>query len=166
MDWNVLHVKPRCEKKMAEYCRYYGVEYYLPLRQETKVYQRRKVAVEKPVFPGYVFVGLLPAEREIPAQRETVVKCGSLVRIIEVRDQARFLHEISQVRQALTIDSTLGASSSIVKGKPVRILSGPFQGLEGVVSSVHGVTRVVLNVDMIGQSVRVDADADMIEPLD
>jgi len=145
---------------MAEYCVFYRISNYLPLRQETKVYQRRKVTVNKPVFPGYVFA-------EVPkAERLTIQKSGNLVRIIEVVDQARFLHEIEQVRKALTIDATLGATSGIAAGKPVRIVSGPFQGLEGVVTSVHGVTRVVLNVDMIGQSVRVEAEPHMLEPLD
>lgn len=159
MDWTVLHVRPKCEKKMAGYCAFYSVSNYLPLRRETKVYQRRKVTVDKPVFPGYVFA-------EVPkAERLTVLKSSSLVRIIEVLDQERFAHEIEQVRQALSVDATLGATAAIKSGKPVRIIAGPFQGLEGVVVTVHGVTRVVLNVDMIGQAVRVDVDAVMLEPI-
>ena len=145
---------------MADYCLYYKVAHYLPLRQENKVYQRRKVLVEKPVFPGYVFADV-PKE-----QRLTVLKSSSLARIIEVVDQTRFVHEIEQVRQALAVDATLGATAALTKGRPVRITAGPFQGLEGVVEQVHGVARVVLNVDMIGQGVRVDVDADMIQLLD
>ena len=160
MDWTVLHVRPRCEKKMAGHCAFYSIPHYLPLRRETKVYQRRKVTVDKPVFPGYVFA-------EVPrAQRLTVLKSSSIVRVIEVEDQARFVHEIDQVRQALAVDATLGATAAITSGRPVRIVGGPFQGLEGVVATVRGVTRVVLNVDMIGQAVKVDVDADMLEPLD
>jgi len=47
MSWMVMYLKPRCEKKLAEYCRIQDMEYYLPLRMERKVYQRRKVLVEK-----------------------------------------------------------------------------------------------------------------------
>ena len=53
--WHVLHVKPRTEKKVAEFCELRRVLPYLPLREETKIYQRRKVTVQKPAFPGYVF---------------------------------------------------------------------------------------------------------------
>ncbi|MEI6807255.1 MAG: transcription termination/antitermination NusG family protein [bacterium] len=159
MDWIVLHVRPKCEKKMAGHCAFYSISHYLPLRRETKVYQRRKVTVDKPVFPGYVFA-------EVPrSERLAVIKSSSLVRIIEVLDQARFAHEIDQVRQALLVDATLGATAAIKSGKPVRITAGPFQGLEGVVVTVRGVTRVVLNVDMIGQAVRVDVDAAALEPV-
>lgn len=160
MNWTVLHVRPKCEKKMASYCAFYAIPHYLPLRRETKVYQRRKVTVDKPVFRGYVFAELPKTERL------TVLKSSSLVRIIDVRDQDRFVREIDQVRQALSVDATLGATAAFTSGKQVRITAGPFQGLEGVVAVVRGETRVVLNVDMIGQGVRVDVDADMLEPLD
>jgi transcription antitermination factor NusG len=160
MNWTVLHVRPKCEKKMAAYCVYYAVACYLPLRRETKVYQRRKVTVDKPLFPGYVFAEVSKD------QRLTVLKSSTLVRIIEVGDQGRFVREIDQVRQALAIDATLGATTALKHGKSVRITAGPFQGLEGVVVSVKGQARVVLNVDMIGQGVRVDVDADALELLD
>lgn len=160
MTWNVLHVRPRCEKKMTEYCTLHAIPNYLPLRQETKIYQRRKVHISKPLFPGYVFAEFLPTERLL------VQKSGRLVRCIEVTDQARFAGELEQVRKALLVDATLGATSGIVMGQAVRVVSGPFQGLEGVVSLLHGLTRVVLNVDMIGQSVRVEADPSMLEPRD
>ena len=144
---------------MAEYCEYYAVCHYLPLRSETKVYQRRKVTVEKPMFPGYVFA-------DVQGQwRDLVVRSSSLAKMIEVTDQDRFLCEIEQVRRALDIDPTLGATAAITSGKPVRIAGGPFQGLEGVVATVHGVTRVVLNVDMIGQAVKLDVEMGLLEPL-
>ncbi len=153
-------MRPKCEKKMAGHCAAHSIDHYLPLRRETKVYQRRKVIVDKPVFPGYVFA-------DVPkAQRLTVLKSSNLVRIIDVLAQERFVREIEQVRQALQVDATLGATAAIQSGKPVRITAGPFQGLEGVVVTARGVTRVVLNINMIGQGVRVDVDADMLELID
>ena len=57
-DWKVLFVKPRTEKKVAEYCKLYGIDFYLPLREQTRNVQRRKISVIMPLFPGYVFVRL------------------------------------------------------------------------------------------------------------
>lgn len=157
MDWNVLHVKPRCEKKMAAYCEFCSIRQYLPLRRETKIYQRRKVTVQKPVFPGYVFARLSKSDLDL------VVRSSVLARVITVTDQERFAFEIEQVRKALEVDDTLGAASAIAKGKKVRITDGPFRGLEGVVSSLQGATKVVLNVDMIGQGVIVHVETGMLE---
>ena len=160
MNWRVLYVRPRCEKKMAEYCRIHKVSHYLPLRRETKVYQRRKVTVDKPVFPGYFFASY---DRE---GRLALLKTNSIVRILEPRSQRQFLHELAQIRKALTIDPTLGTCASLKKGRRVRITAGPFMGVEGVIGSVKGNTKVRLNVDMIGRAVAVDVAPEYLEPID
>lgn len=156
--WYVLHVRPRCEKKVAEYCGTYAVEHYLPLRTETRVYQRRKVTFSKPVFTGYVFVHAHQPEK---AQ---VLRSNNIARVIEVVDQGRFESELTQVRRALEVDPTLGACDAVKQGSRVRITVGPFMGLEGIVHTLKGKTRVMLNVDMIGQAVPVEVDVEMLEP--
>ena len=158
--WHVLHVRPRCEKKMGEYCAAHAVECYLPLREETKVYQRRRVTVEKPVFPGYVFLTFRPAERV------TVLKSNVVVRILEVVNQEQLLHELAQIRKALDVDATLGACAAFERGRRVRVTAGSFQGVEGIIQTVRGQTRVLLNVDMIGQAVAVEIDRELLELLD
>ena len=114
----------------------------------------------KPLFPGYVFAKLDKTKRDI------VLKSKNVVRIIEVKDQRRIAKELDQIQMALAADPTLGASESFTKGKYVRITDGPFRGLEGIVQSVRGETRVVLNVDMIGQGVPVEVEMHMVEPAD
>ena len=119
MSWTVLHVRPRCEKKMAEYCEFYGVTHYLPLRSKTKVYQRRKVTFDLPVFPSYVFA-------EVPGEkRDLILRSRSLARMIEVKDHERFVWELDQVKKALDVDPTLGATSAFTRGKVVRIVGRP-----------------------------------------
>jgi len=158
--WYVLYIKPRCEKKMAGYCEAHGIEYELPLREETKIYQRRKVTVHKPVFPGYVFLRF-PALSKL-----SVLKSNLVVRILPVDDQARFQKELQQICQALAIDPTLDASAAFQAGRRVLIKSGPFQGVEGVVQVVKGKTKVVLNVDIIGRAVAVEVGMELLEPVE
>lgn len=157
-QWHVLHVKPRCEKKMAEYCAMHGLTHELPLREETKIYQRRKVTVHKPVFPGYVFLQFHAAEKLM------VLKSNLMVHILPVVNQTQFVHELAQIRQALAVDPTLDACAAFNVGKHVVIRAGPFQGLEGVVQLVRGKTKVVLNVDMIGRALAVEVSTEMLEP--
>lgn len=77
LDWKVLYVKPRCEKKVAEYCNLYRIPYFLPLCEKRRIVQRRKVLVTLPLFPGYVFA-------EFPsAQRLTLLQTNQLVRILD-----------------------------------------------------------------------------------
>lgn len=156
-DWYVLHVRPRCEKKMAAYCASAPLASYLPLRLERKKYQRRRVEVWKPLFPGYVFA------RFRPDQRIFVLQSGQIARILEVKDQTKFINEIEQIRKALGADPTLPACPAITTGMIVRIKEGPFAGLEGTVIKAKGCARVILNVDMIGQGVAIEVDEDVLE---
>lgn len=157
--WHVIHVRPRCEKKLAEYCTATTIENYLPLRYERKVYQRRKVEVSKPLFPGYVFSGFNAN------QRVHILKSGHIVRLIKVTDPVRFLRELDQIRAALSANPGLTACPALERGMRVRILSGPLQGVEGMVASLKGETRVVLNVEMIGQGAAVEVGPEMLERL-
>jgi len=156
--WHVVHVKPRCEKKLAGYCAANAVTCDLPLREETKIYQRRRVTVTKPVFPGYCFLNYGEP------QRVTVLKSNLLVRVLKVVDQAQLVLELAQVNQALAVDPTLDACAAFQAGKRVAIRTGPFCGLEGVVQMVRGKARVVLNVEMIGRALAVEVDMNMLEP--
>jgi transcriptional antiterminator RfaH len=160
LRWYVLHVKPRCEKKMAEYCVMNALTHDLPLREETKVYQRRRVTVRKPVFPGYIFVAF---EAE---QKLTVLKSNLIVHVLGVVNQAQLVHELAQIDQALGVDPTLDACAAFQAGKHVVIRSGPFEGLEGVVQLVRGKTKVVLNVEMIGRALAVEVPVELLEPAD
>lgn len=160
MSWCVVHLRPRCEKKAASHCSANGIEHYLPLREETKVYQRRKVTVYKPIFPGYIFVS---GDHD---QRTTLLESNAVVSFIDPPDESRLIHELDQVRKALEADPRLEACNAITRGRLVRIIGGPFMGVEGLVASIRSKTKVCLNVEMIGQAVPVEVDRDYLEPID
>jgi len=160
MSWHVLYLRPRCEKKTAEYCKIHNLEYYLPLREETKIYQRRRVKVTKPVFPGYLFVSF---NRQ---GKLTLLKSNNIVRILIPEKEEWLLHELTQIRKALSVNPTLGACVALKRGHLVRITNGPFMGVEGVVSSLKGATKVRLNVEMIGQAVALEVDREYLEVIE
>lgn len=157
--WHVLHLRPRCEKKMGEYSRILGLTFYLPLRVETKVYQRRRVTVHKPVFPCYFFVSF------DPVGRLGLLQTNNVARVLKPERQRDLLHQLAQVRKALAVDPTLDACGALLRGKRVRIQGGPFQGIEGVVSALRGTSRVRLNVEMIGQAVALEVAREFLEVL-
>jgi len=158
-NWKVLFVKPRTEKKVAEYCALYGIPCYLPLRENSHVVQRRKVTFMLPVFPGYVFAKF-PAE-----QRLCLLQTNLLVRILEPLNTRRMLRDLIMVRRALKANPELKASAPLAKGRPVRIIDGPFMGVEGLVARMAGTMKVVLNVEMIGRSLTVTAETNQLELL-
>lgn len=158
-NWKVLFVKPRTEKKVSEYCSLYTIPFYLPLREKSRIFQRRKVTTHLPVFPGYVFAKLTTGQRQL------LLQTNLLVRILEPLHPRRMLRDLIMVRRALRADPALKPAKHLAKGQFVRIVSGPFQGVEGRVARLSGLMKVVLNIDMIGQAVAVTAETDQVEVL-
>ena len=160
-NWKVLFVKPRCEKKVAEYCSIYGIEYYLPLHEKQRIVQRRKVKVLLPLFSGYVFANFSED------RRLSLLKTNCLVSILEPESGYRLARDLVMVRKALLEDPGLSPLPTLKRGMRVRIKAGPFMGIEGLVIDLknRGATQVILNIEMIGQAVSVMTDAIDLEPL-
>jgi len=159
MRWYVLYLKPRLEKRTAELCRMNTVPHYLPLRTKTTIHQRRKVTTQIPLFPGYLFVALTPETRL------TLQKTNYVLRFLEPARPWRMLRQLVQIRRALSVDPSLRPTKLLRLGHRVRVLSGPFQGIEGVVTRLASTMRVILTVEMIGQGIAVEVQRDQVEPL-
>ena len=54
--WYAIYTKPRTEKKACEELTCKGISTYLPVVKTLKQWSDRKKWVEKPYFPGYLFV--------------------------------------------------------------------------------------------------------------
>ncbi len=151
--WNVIYTKARAEKKMGEYCQSHNFEYYLPLRKEIKVYQRRKVEVWKPLFPGYIFV------KYAPAARIKLLESKIIVKIIHVPDQQKFIREIKNLKMVLNLNPEISACPTLTEGTAVRIKEGPLMGIEGIIEKIKNRTRVIVSVSSIGQGVPIEIDS-------
>jgi transcription antitermination factor NusG len=74
--WFVAHTRPRCEKKLAEYCDEIKVSTTLPLYKSVRKYRGKKVVFEKPLFPSYVFLQAVPEQRGKIYQSKHVRICS------------------------------------------------------------------------------------------
>lgn len=158
-DWKVLFVKPRTEKKVAEYCKLYRIHYFLPLCEKHRVVQRRKVLVHLPLFAGYVFA-------DFPAtQRLQLLQTNCLVSVLEPTSGFKLARQLVMVRRMLRANPEISAEPPLAKGVRVRIVAGPFMGIEGLVAEVKGkaVHKVVINIEMIGQAISATVAASDLE---
>jgi transcription antitermination factor NusG len=158
-NWKVIHLKPNTEKKFVQYCKSFQITCYIPMRTVTRVYQRRKIEVQLPVFTGYAFVNFTVQ------QRLTLLQSNCICRMIEPFAPRQFVRELVMVRRALRADPTLQATKSLEQGQLVRIINGPFMGTEGYVKSLADNMRVVLNIAAIGQALSINVSAEAVEPL-
>lgn len=155
--WFVAHTKPRREKKLVEYCERQGFAVTLPCYRSAHKYRGKSVVFSKPLFPGYVFLQLQPADVSAVRQNDLVAN------LLDVFDQATFARQLREILLALESDLEVRLAPNIETGTRVRIRSGPLQGIEGLVESRQGRTTVILRLDFINQAAAVQMDADALE---
>ena len=157
-EWLVIHTRPRCEKKISGFARSRSARIYLPLRRHERRYGSRLRVSTLPLFAGYVF---LCADREF---RRWLSQNDYVARVIPVVDPESLLQQLRFVHQALESGADVEVMPYLEVGRRVRVGRGPLRGLEGFVQSRKGDTRLVVNLDLLRESVAVEVDASLLEP--
>jgi transcription antitermination factor NusG len=157
--WLVCHTKPRCEKKFAALMAAEGFEHYLPLVGSVRNYGRQTKHFTKPLFPGYVFACVPPANKPRIYQQDL------LARAIPVADETRFLRQLTDVKAIVASGYELSVMPLLTRGRQVKIVGGPLHGLEGVVDDPSNPHGIVLSVDVLQQGLLVKVPAENLRLL-
>ncbi len=157
LPWYVAHTRPRCEKKLLQFCQRESLAATLPCYQSAHKYRGKTVVFKKPLFPGYVFVQM-PAD-----QRGVMRQCDHLANLLEVADQDLFVRQLGEVLRALETDLEIRLAPTIGEGMRVKIKNGPLRGVEGWVEKRYGMSTVLLRLDFISQAAAVKLEAGDVE---
>lgn len=150
--WTVVRTKARCEKKLADHAQRNGIQYYLPLRESKKIYQKSKVTFTLPLFSGYLFVCV------DVFQRQTLAISGFTAGFIRVRQEQQLLDELLALHKIPEKKKEAGPQYWLSKGLEVEIINGALAGTRGVVESHEKLSEVRLQVDILRQAVLVRID--------
>jgi transcription antitermination factor NusG len=156
--WYALYTRPRHEKFVWQQLNGKTIESYLPLYQSVRKWNDRTALIELPLFPGYLFV-------HIPlAARLRVLTVAGVVRMVSAGAQPASLldEEIRAIQTAVTLRAA-EPHPYLVEGARIRIATGAFKGLEGIVVRRKGKLRAVVSIHSIMQSYAVEVDtADLV----
>ena len=157
INWFVAHTRPRCEKKLAGYCKDAGIESDLPLYKSVRLYRRKKVVFLKPLFPGYVFI------RTSLKQKSFIIRSDYVANWLTVSDQELFIRQLSDIQTAIDSNYEIQLAPMITTGSEVRIKSGPLQGITAWVEDRQGMGTVLLRLDFIGKAAAVKVGVELLE---
>jgi transcription antitermination factor NusG len=154
----VAHTKARAEKALAWDLLSLDIQYFLPMAEKLAIWGGRKRKILSPIFPSYLFFcGDLP-------KRHRVLATNRVCQVIAVHDRPQLMQELEAIRIALNSGRPMDLYPFAAVGQPVRVARGPMRGVEGLVIRKDDVTRIVLQVSMLGQGVSLEISADMLEP--
>lgn len=155
--WYVAHTRPRCEKKLLQYCQRENVPAQVPCYRSAHRYRGKTAVFNKPLFPGYVFLQM-PKE-----QRNLVRQSDYLANLLDVADQELFTRQLGDILRALETDLEIRLAPTIGEGMRVKIKNGPLRGIEGWVEKRHGMSTVLIRLDFISQAAAVKLEATDLE---
>jgi len=158
--WYAAHTNPRHEKTVQQLMESFRIECFLPLYRSVRRWKDRRKELELPLFPGYIFVHIPLKDRldalRIPGVIQFVSFQGKPARLPDA--------EIEALRSGLARTTGFEPHPYLTIGKRVRVRSGPFFGMEGILVRRKEKFRVVLSIHLIQRSVAVEVDEGDIEP--
>jgi len=152
--WYAIYTCANQEKRVAQQLERRSLEYFLPLYETMRRWQDRRVRLDLPLFPGYVFIQLALCNRL------EVLQIPGVVRLVGFNGHPTPLpvEDIETIRACGTRRHRLYPHWYVQRGQRVRILSGPLEGLTGVVVRQRNRTRFVISLELLMRSVGVDVD--------
>jgi transcription antitermination factor NusG len=158
--WWALHTRARNEKLVATALAQRGIPHYLPLVSLQRNYGPRRVTVELPLFPGYLF--LLGGADECAAALRT----RRVAMVLRIDGQAQFRDELRQIHRVVESGESVDLYPGLQEGRRCRVISGSLAGLEGVVLRRRSSSRMYIAATVLRQSAVIEIDCALLEPLD
>jgi len=160
-DWIAVQTYCGREQSVGAALGQRGYQYFVPLCTERRTRRGREEAIERGLFPGYVFCSYLrcPKHRivDIPAVVRLV---GASTGPLKIEDE-----EIENIR--ILVNSGLYSEpwKFLVPGEPVVVSRGALRGARGVLVTAKKGMRLVVSVAILGRAVAVEVDALDVAPL-
>lgn len=161
-NWYAVYTRCRHEKQVASYLAKQDIETFVPLRRDWSRRTDRKLTIQVPALPGYLFV-------RCPLYAETralIKRTSGVLRLVESAGRPAVIPErqIESLRAALATSYNAEGHPYLQIGDRVRVVRGPMVGAEGylvrVAESRH---RLVIAIDYVNQALSVDLDAECVE---
>jgi len=161
--WYAVWTRSQCEPKVEEGLRQRRIDVFYPRVRVPSRRRDRRIVLDQPLFPGYVFLRFVPSRESYLR----VANTDGVVRILgDAWDRLHTVPEaqVEAVRRIVTTAAHARAVPWIRVGDQVRIAAGPLAGLEGFVREWHaGRATFVVSVDLLQRSVGVEVDAALVQ---
>ncbi|MEG2791160.1 MAG: UpxY family transcription antiterminator [Odoribacter sp.] len=147
-SWYAVYTASRAEKKVKERLDQTGIENYLPLRTEVRVWCDRKKKITLPLIAGYIFV------RVKTDLFISVLNTSGVVAFLKEKGKAVAIPDIQIERLRWVekeIDEPIEISfEKIPKGTLVEIVRGKLTGFQGEMVRFRDKFQIVLRLEKLG----------------
>lgn len=159
--WYAAYTSANHEKKAAAEISRRGMECFLPVYRAVRRWSDRRVELELPFFPSYVFV------RMEMRDRLNVLQVPGVAWLVGFGGTPAALpgEDIEALRARVHGQLHAEPHPFLTAGRRVRLKCGPLAGLQGILVRRKGKFRLVVSIELIQRALAVDVDATDVEPL-
>jgi transcription antitermination factor NusG len=159
-EWFAVRTLSCREKQVSRHFGHQTIEHFLPVTRNRRRWKNGcTVVVERPLFPGYLFVHIPRAERVrvlgVPGVHSIVGTGKSPIALPNC--------EIEALRRGADL-LNLEPCPYLNVGERATVLRGPLEGMSGIVVRKKNGLRFVLSLDLIRKSVAVELEAADLMP--
>jgi polysaccharide export outer membrane protein len=158
-NWFALRVRARREASVADSLAAREFEIFSPVSTVRRRYSDRIKEVQTALFPGYLFC------RMNLARQTDVLSAAYVIDFVRVGKRPAVIgeNEIERISALVQSEFPVRPWPFLDSGQTVRIMSGPLKGLEGIIVTSKGVSRVVISIKLLSRSIAVETDAATLE---
>lgn len=151
-QWYLIQCKPRQELLAAENLRNQYFSCYCPQHAVEKIRHGKRVVLEQPLFPGYLFINLCQINDNWHSIRST----RGVQRLVTFAGAPLPVPDdiIDDLQTRL---ATLGDQPLFREGAAVRLVDGPFKDMDAVFCKADGEERAIILLNLLNrqQTLRV-----------
>jgi transcription antitermination factor NusG len=161
-QWYACYTRARHEKRVHAMLEERGIETYLPLIDRVSQWKDRRREVAFPLFPSYVF-GRFDA-----LDMHRVLSLPGVATLVRSNGRPAPIpaEELDNVRRFVEALKAGGLEPErrpfFAEGQWVEVLTGPLQGVKGVVVESRGRRRVLVGLRAIGEGLEVDISTSLL----
>jgi transcription elongation factor/antiterminator RfaH len=161
--WYVLHTRSRFENVVYEGLQKKSFESFLPKIKVKSRRRDRKLMIQVPLFPGYLFV----RSNLNPPEHLEILKTVGVVRLVGNKSGplSVFDETIDSLKIMVSGGQEILTGTRFKKGDKIMVVQGPFAGVTGYFLRYRGQGRVVVNIEALGQFAAVNVNEEDVEPV-
>ena len=158
-QWFAIYTRSRREKDLMRRLKTMGVSFYGPTVKKPQRSPSGRIRTSfMPLFPNYVFVYGDSDSRYQALETNCVSSC------VPVVDGEALSGELRSLRRLIESDAPVTVEERLEPGDRVRVKSGPFRGVGGVIVGQRGRQRLIVSVSFLQQGASIEIDNFLVEP--
>lgn len=144
--WYLVQCKPRQERRAEENLRNQFFSCYCPHHTVEKIRQGKRVVIQQPLFPGYLFINLCSLKESWHSIRST----RGVLRLVTFANEPLPVPDVV-IKDLQDRLSRVGSKPLFATGAPVTLVEGPFKDLNAVFCKADGEERAIVLLDLLNR---------------